>query len=142
MSLAKLANRFLVAVACIVLAFTISSSANETNCSNASLNGSYGLHASGNIGLVPFSAVGRFVFDGNGNLHGTLWQRVNNKNVVETLTGTYSVNSVCVVTDTWHLSGGESTTHISIIVDNGTGYVILNNTSPSPSNVSGEARRQ
>jgi hypothetical protein len=126
-----------------VLALTLNSSANENNCSEASLNGSYGLHATGTIiGVGPFSAVGRFVFDGQGNLRGTLWQRVGNKNVVETLTGTYSVNSTCVVTDVWHLSGGESTTHISVIVDNGTGYVILNNTSGAPSNVSGEARRQ
>ena len=136
------ANRFLAAVVCVVLAFSINATANETNCSDASLNGSYGLHASGNIGVVPYSAVGRFVFDGKGNLHGTLWSRLNQQNVVETLTGTSSVNSTCVVTDTWNLSSGVTTTHISMIVDNGTGYVILNNTSPSPSNVSGEARKQ
>jgi hypothetical protein len=138
----SLVNRFCVALACVLLALAINSNANESNCSDASLNGSYGLHASGNIGQVPYSAVGRFVFDGKGNLHGTLWSRLNQQNVVETLTGTYKVNSFCVVTDSWNLSSGVTTTHISIIVDNGTGYVILNNTSPSPSNVSGEARRQ
>src|SRR5438309_7815618 len=54
----------------------VSSSAGETNCSNASLNGSYALQATGTIGGVgPFAAVGRFNFDGNGNLTGKLWQR-------------------------------------------------------------------
>jgi hypothetical protein len=84
----SLNNRFFAALASIVLAFTVSSSAGETNCSNASLNGSYALHATGTIiGVGPFAAVDRFNFDGNGNLSGKLWQRINGKNVVETLTG-------------------------------------------------------
>jgi hypothetical protein len=139
----SLNNLFFAAIASVVLALTVSSSAGETNCSNASLNGSYALQATGTIGGVgPFAAVGRFNFDGNGNLTGKLWQRINGKNVVETLTGEYSVNSNCVVTDSWHLSLGETTTHLSIIRNNGTEYVILNNTSGSPSTVSGEATRQ
>ena len=136
-------NYFLAAVALVVLTFTINSAGSENNCNNASLNGSYGLHATGTIlGVGPFSAVGRFIFDGQGNLTGILFERVNSNNVVETLTGTYTVNSQCIVRDSWHLSLGETSTHISVIVDNGTGYVILNNTSGAPSNVSGEARRQ
>src|SRR5438094_5601035 len=83
-----------------------------------------------------------FVFDGNGNLSGTLWQRINGTNVVETLTGEYSVSSNCIVRDSWHLSLGETTTHLSVIQNNGTEYVILNNTSGAPSTVSGEAKRQ
>jgi hypothetical protein len=136
-------NRFFTAVLSVVLVVNIMSNAGETNCSNASLNGSYALHATGTIsGVGPFAAVGRFSFDGNGNLTGKLWQRINGKNVVETLTGEYSVNSNCIVTDSWHLSLGETTTHLSIIRNNGTEYVILNNTSGAPSTVSGEARRQ
>jgi hypothetical protein len=51
-------------------------------------------------------------------------------------------NSQCIVHDRWHLSQGETTNHVSVIVDNGTGYVILNNTAGAPSNVSSEAKRQ
>lgn len=139
----SLKNRFFTLVALVVLAISVSSSATETNCSNASLNGSYALHATGEIKNVgPFAAVGRFVFDGNGNLSGTLWQRINGTNVVETLTGEYSVSSNCIVRDSWHLSLGETTTHLSVIQNNGTEYVILNNTSGAPSTVSGEAKRQ
>jgi hypothetical protein len=130
-------------VASIVLALSFLAYAGETNCSNASLNGSYALHATGTIaGVGPFAAVGRFNFDGNGTLSGKLWQRINGKNVVETLTGEYSVASNCVVTDSWHLSLGQTTTHLSIIRNNGTEYVILNDTAGSPSTVSGDAKRQ
>jgi len=136
-------NRLFTALALFALAVCVNASAGETNCSNASLNGSYALHATGTItGVGPFAAVGRFNFDGNGNLTGSLWQRINGKNVVETLTGEYFVNSSCVVTDSWHLSLGETTTHLSIIRNNGTEYVILNNTNGAPSTVSGEAKRQ
>jgi hypothetical protein len=136
-------TRFFTLAALLVLAISVSSSASETNCSNASLNGSYALHATREIKNVgPFAAVGRFVLDGNGNLSGTLWQRINGNNVVETLTGEYSVSSNCIVRDSWHLSLGETTTHLSVIQNNGTEYVILNNTSGSPSTVSGEAKRQ
>ena len=73
----SLKNRFFTLVALVVLAISVSSSATETNCSNASLNGSYALHATGEIKNVgPFAAVGWFVFDRNGNLSGTLWQWV------------------------------------------------------------------
>lgn len=49
----------------------------------------------------------------------------------------YSVGPDCIVTDTW---GGN--THVSVIVDNGKGYFILNNTSGEGDTISGEARRQ
>ena len=40
----------------------------KANCSNATLHGSYGLHATGTIiGVGDFAAVGRFTFDGNRN---------------------------------------------------------------------------
>jgi hypothetical protein len=108
-------------------------------CSNATLNGSYGLHATGTvIGVGDFAAVGRFTFDGKGNLTATLFVRVNGNNIEPPpLTGTYSVSSDCIVTDTW---GGS--THVSVIVDNGRGYFILNNTSGEEDTISGEARRQ
>jgi hypothetical protein len=50
---------------------------------------------------------------------------------------TYSVSTDCIVTDNWLGS-----THVSVIVDQGEGYFILN-VSEGPDGVnSGEARRQ
>ena len=108
-------------------------------CSNATLHGSYGLHARGTvIGVGDFAAVGRFTFDGRGSLSAKLFVRVNGNNIEPpTLTGTYSVSPDCIVTDSW---GGS--THVSVIVDNGKGYFILNNTSGEGDTISGEARKQ
>jgi hypothetical protein len=111
-------------------------------CSNATLHGHYSLHATGTvIDVGDFAAVGRFTFDGNGNLTGKLFVRVAGNNVEPPeFTGTYSVGSDCTVTDTW--GPPINSTHVSMIVDGGRGYVILNNTSGSGDTISGEARKQ
>jgi hypothetical protein len=129
----------LLGITVLVLVVTAVSQAQQTNCSDATLNGSYGLHATGTVnGAGDFAAVGRFVFDGKGNLTATLSVRVNGNNMTPPeLTGTYSVSPDCIVTDTW---GGS--THVSVIVDNGKGYFILNNTPNEGDTISGEARRQ
>jgi hypothetical protein len=123
-----------------VLSFAIGTQAEDrVGCSNATLRGSYGLHATGSvIGVGDFAAVGRFTFDGKGGLSAKLFLRING-NSVETpqLSGTYSVSSDCIVTDTW---GGS--THVSVIVDGGKGYFIVNNTPGEGDTISGEARRQ
>src|SRR6059036_654288 len=110
-------------------------------CSNATLNGSYGLHATGTIiGTGLFAAVGVFTFDGKGNLSAILTQKVNGNLVPVTITGTYTVSPTCIVSDTWYISNGQVTTHESVIVDNGKEYAILNTT---PGNVvSGVAKKQ
>jgi hypothetical protein len=111
----------------------------RANCSDATLNGSYGLHATGSvIGVGDFAAVGRFVFDGKGSLTAKLFVRINGNNVEPPeFTGTYTVNPDCTVTDSW---GGS--THVSVIVDEGKGYFILNDTLGEGDTISGEARRQ
>ena len=111
-------------------------------CSNRNLRGSYGLHTTGAvIGVANLAAVGRFVFDGNGNLTGTLFVRVNGTTNMLTITGTYSVAADCTVSDTWSLSNGTVSTHESVIIDNGQGYFIVN-TSAEPPAISGEAKKQ
>lgn len=68
----------------------------------------------------------------------TLFVRANGNNVGPLqLSGAYSVSPECIVTDIW---GGS--THISVIVDRGRGYFILNNTAGEGDTISGEARRQ
>src|SRR5882724_9115666 len=100
----------------------------KSGCSNLSLQGSYGLHATGTTPAGgPFAAVGLFSFDGVGNLVGTLFVRVTGGSTsVLPLTGTYTVSPDCTVSDTWNFSNGSSSQHESVIVDNGRGYVILN----------------
>ncbi len=130
----------LIQLTLVVLSLAIGTQAeNIAGCSNATLHGSYGLHATGTvIGVGDFAAVGRFAFDGKGNLTASLFIRVNGNNIeAPQITGTYSVSPDCTVSDTW---GGS--THVSVIVDNGKGYFILNNTSGEGDTISGEARRQ
>jgi hypothetical protein len=130
-------NRIL-SLTLLVLIFAMGMRA-HASCSNATLHGSYGLHATGTVnGVGDFAAVGRFTFDGNGYLRAKLFVRVNGNNVEPPeFTGTYSVSPGCLVTDTW---GGS--THVSVIVDGGNGYFILNNTAGEGDTISGEARRQ
>jgi hypothetical protein len=113
-------------------------------CSNSTLHGSYGLHATGDIiDVGKFAAVGVFSFDGAGHLRGTLTSRVNSNNSFrQTLTGDYSVSPDCFVQDTWNFTSGETSQHESVIVDRGRGYAILNTTEGAPVVISGEARRQ
>jgi hypothetical protein len=122
------------------LAFGIQAQDKE-NCSDATLHGSYGLHATGTTPSGDFVAVGRFTFDGKGNLTGKLFVRVAGNNIEPpAFTGTYSVSPDCTVTDTW--GPPINCTHVSVIVDEGKGYFILSNTVGSGETISAEARRQ
>jgi len=107
-------------------------------CSNATMHGSYGLHATG----TGFVAIGRFVFVGNGGLVGKLFVRVPGTNIGPLeIAGTYSVGPDCIMTDDW--GGGNA--HVSAIVDQGKGYFIMNVTPSAPADDglnNGEGRRQ
>src|SRR5689334_5601512 len=92
-------------------------------CSNATLHGSYGLHATGTlIAVGAFAAVGRFTFDGKGNVTGMLFTNIAGNNNEVNVSGTYSVSPECIVTDNWSGPIGGLGSHVSIIVDNGKGY--------------------
>ena len=136
-----LKDRFLLLLVLVVLAIGAQAQ-DRLSCSNATLHGSYALHATGTVpGGEPFAAVGRFTFDGAGNLTGRLFVRIAGNNIEPPeFTGTYSVSANCIVTDNW--GPPINSTHVSVIVDNGKGYVILSNTVGSGETISGEARRQ
>src|SRR5215510_13095056 len=118
-------NRILQ-VTLVALSLVVGIQAQDTHhCSNATLHGSYGFHATG----TGFVAIGRFVFDGNGSLTGKLFIRRPGTNIgpVE-FPGTYSVSPDCIVTDTW--GPPINSVHVSAIFDEGKGYFIMN-VSPS-----------
>ena len=85
-----------------VLAFaSVGSGSASAACSNATLNGAYGLIASGLSETdVSTVAVDRFVADGNGNLSGSGTQSGNGTIETVTFSGTYSVASNCTGTVT------------------------------------------
>lgn len=137
MSTRKLVLWLLLAVLSLAIGIRAEDKNDKADCSNATLRGNYGFHATGHL----FAAVARFTFDGKGGLTGTLYGRTpgNPFGPLE-FTGTYSVSSDCIVTDTWLDS-----THVSVIVDGGKGYFILNSTPSSADGDtvnSGESRKQ
>ena len=72
----------------------------------------------------------------------TLFVRLNGVSITQALTGTYSVNQDCTVSDVWRTAGGDISVHESVIVDDGKGYYILNVTAGDGSTISAEAKKQ
>ena len=107
------------------LSFGIQAQDNQ-HCSNATMHGSYGFHATG---TAPLVVIGRFVFDGKGGLTGKLFVRFPGQPIgTGELTGTYSVSSDCIMTDDW----GGGNVHISTIVEQGKRYFIMNTPGDPP----------
>src|SRR6476661_5822949 len=106
--------RVLSAIAVLCAGMLVAGEHDNGQCSNATLKGSYGLHATGTItGVGDFAAVGQFTFDGNGNLTGKLFVRVAGNNMEPpAFTGTYSVSPDCIVTDSW--GPPINSTHVSV----------------------------
>ena len=98
----------------------------RTVCSNATMHGSYGFHATG---TAPLVVIGRFVFDGKGGLTGKLFVRFPGQPIgTGELSGTYSVGPDCIMTDDW----GGGNVHISVIVEQGRRYFIMNTPGTPP----------
>jgi hypothetical protein len=111
-------------------------------CSNATMHGSYGFHATG---TAPLVVIGRFVFDGKGGLTGKLFVRFPGQPIgTGEVVGTYSVGPDCIMTDDW----GGGNVHISAIVEHGKAYFIMNTPDNPPAPAAedslnnGEGRRQ
>jgi len=150
----KIASTTLMATSIAVLAIlgTARTVPARSGCSNATLKGSYGVHARGTFlsgpQTGPLAIVGTLTFDGAGQLTGSLSQRLSAGIAATTLikvpyTGTYSVNADCTVEDSWtNMLNGTTTVHESVIVDRGKGLFILNTTVGAPSIVSADVRKQ
>jgi hypothetical protein len=105
-----------------------------SGCSNATLHGSYGLRATGNVlsgpAAGPVANVGVVHYDGIGQLTASLTQRVNGAAGPTTVStqfiGTYSVNPDCTVEDVWqNVANGGTSTHLSAITDHGRGFFLI-----------------
>jgi len=116
-----------VGFAVLSILFTGTAAQGKQHCSNAILDGSYGLVGNGTvIGVGPVSLVGVLNYDGRGNLTGTVYQKVNGNNSQFTLYGTYTVDATCTVTDVTHTSSGATAMHVYVVVDNGKEFYSLN----------------
>jgi hypothetical protein len=73
-------------------------------------------------------------YDGESTLTGIVFQRMNGNIVQFTLTGTYSVDANCIVTDTTSTSTGQIAMHTYVIADNGNEFYSLN-MAETPANV-------
>jgi len=122
-------------LALIGLALLSGAAQAKDQCSNAILNGAYGLNGSGTIiGAGPVGLVAVLKYDGRSTFTGIVFQRVNGSITQFTVTGTYSVDSNCIVTDVSSTSTGQTASHTYVVVDNGNEFYSLNMT-PSPANV-------
>src|SRR5689334_24287673 len=109
-------NSLLVFLALVFL----SAAHGKEQCSNATLNGTYSLYATGSvIGVGPVGLVAVLKYDGHGTFSATVIQKVNGNIVQFTLTGTYSVSPDCILTDQSQTSTGQTATHTAVIADNG-----------------------
>lgn len=109
------------------------------SCTNRSLQGYYGVKASGftNSGSTPFNLVFLDKFDGNGNISGINGSTSSGGVIAQNLsdTGTYQVNKDCTVTITFDTGNGTKSTNFGVIVNGG--RKILYTATDSGVNISG-----
>ncbi len=94
-------------------------------CSNATLQGSFGYTSTGTLLLSfvpapyagPFAEVGRQTFDGKGNTDATAFTSSNGNPQAVTITGTYTVNPDCTGTMTLYVLPFMSTVQADFVID-------------------------
>jgi hypothetical protein len=97
--------------------------ADHRECSNATLQGSFGYTATGTLLSVPppfagpFGEVGRQTFDGRGNTDATATLSANGNTQKVTIQGTYIVNPDCTGSFTLNVSPLGVTAHADFVID-------------------------
>jgi hypothetical protein len=115
----------------------------KEQCSNAILNGTYSLYATGSIvGVGPVGLVAVLKYDGRGTFSAIVFQKVNGNSVQFTLTGTYSVDANCILTDQSVTSTGQTGSHTAVIAAGGNEFYSLNTTAAPPNVIVGIAKKQ
>jgi len=111
---------FGIALAILFLLGTVSSAqAQDHQCSNATLDGSFGFTSTGTIfnpSASLFAQVGRQTFDGNGNTDATATTSINGASFPVTIKGTYTVNPDCTGSLTLHVSPVGITVHADFVI--------------------------
>ena len=121
--------------------FVVGANAQAGQCSHASLKGAYGFldsHISVPAG-TPFTALGRWNFDGKGNFTNTITFNDNGTVTHADDFGTYTVNADC--TGKIHILGGTGTVEI-VLVDGGKEFYELATNPSSVVNSFSVAKKQ
>jgi hypothetical protein len=125
----------------------------EERCSNASLKGSYAFRVDGTnisnpyLPLGPFAAVGENIYDGKGNMRGTITISANGMIIPTTYAGTYTVGANCTGVKSAALKIGAVVDFSFVIDDNLRGIQMVLTQAGPPDNlaqgltVSGGARK-
>lgn len=91
----------------------------QDRCSNATLQGGFGVATSGTISNPspsPFAQVARQTFDGKGNTEGTATTNINGTSFPVTIKGTYTVNADCSGSVTLDISPVGITVHADLVI--------------------------
>jgi hypothetical protein len=111
---------FGIALAILFLQSTVPSvEAQDHQCSNATLDGSFGFAGTGTIfnpSASLFAQVGRQTFDGNGNTGATATTSINGASFPVTIKGTYAVNPDCTGSLTLNVSPVDITVHADFVI--------------------------
>ena len=109
-----------IALAILFLLGTVpSAEAQDHQCSNASLVGSFGFTGTGTVfnpSVSLFAQVGRQTFDGKGNTDATANTSINGASFPVTIKGTYTVNPDCTGSLTLHVSPVDITVHADLVM--------------------------
>jgi hypothetical protein len=93
-------------------------------CSTSTLNGSYGFYRTGETPGGPLAAVGKIIFDGNGNQTTKQTASISGEFETSKSSGRYEIAADCTLKI---LSGnGDLLLATGIIVDDGNGFFLLN----------------
>ncbi len=109
-------------VAALAMGIAPKVQANDKECSNATLKGTFAFTSTGFITAPPaqagpFAIVGTQTIDGNGATTATATVSQNGNILPVTIAGTYTVNTDCTGTFTLQISPVDITTHLFFVVD-------------------------
>ena len=117
--------------------------AEHRECSNASLQGSFGFTSTGTLLALPapsagpFGEIGRQSFDGNGNTEATATLSSNGNIKRVTVQGTYEVNPDCTGSMTLLVSPFNSTVGLDFVIDDDETEIRAITTGPTGIGVTG-----
>jgi hypothetical protein len=112
-------------------------------CSNASLEGSFGFTSTGTLLAPPaplagaFAEIGRQTFDGQGNTEGTATASLNGTVGHLTFQGTYVVNPDCTGSMTLFVSPMGATVNLDFVIDDNGAELRAITTGPTGTGVTG-----